>query len=92
MPIITHFPSKSYEKIPGRTGENRLVLQFFVGDIDHNVFDPTMQDLAEDFNGVGTDTFIPFQTGDLPRTDLVLLDQSILGNAPLFHNIPEVFV
>lgn len=80
---------------PGCVNKNRAdfsALLFFIRDIFHDISNLTVENSAEHFDGVRADTFIPFQTGDLSRADIELLDQGILGNASLFHNIPEVII
>ena len=56
----------------------------------HDVRDIAVENFTEFVNGIGTDAFIPFQTGQLGRTDLVSVDQFILRDSLLFHNFPQI--
>ena len=60
--------------------------------ISHNVPHIAFQNSAECIDGVGADALIPFQPGNLPRTDIVFFDQGILGDALFLHHKPQVIV
>ena len=64
----------------------------FIGNVFHYVPDFAVQYPAKHINGVGTDTFFPFQPCKLTGTDVILLDQGILTDALFLHNIPEIIV
>ena len=64
----------------------------FIRNVFHNVRNFTVQYPAKHINGVGTDTFVPFQPCKLTGTDVILLDQGILTDALFLHNIPEIIV
>ena len=70
------------------TPDHQACFLFVVGDIFHDIFHPAIEDSAEGVNGMGADTFVPFQPGDLPGADIIALNKSVLGDAPLFHYIP----
>lgn len=63
-----------------------------IGDVFHNVSYFASKNFTENFDGMGTDTFVPLQSCNLPRADIILLDKSVLRNAFLFHNIPEIVI
>ena len=63
-----------------------------VRDVFHYVPNFTVEDFTKDFDGMGADTLIPPQSGDLSGADIVLFDKSILGDVFLLHNIPEVII
>ena len=65
---------------------------FVIRNICHNISGLALEDFAKYGDGVGTDTLIPLQTGDLSGTDVVFSDQGILGDALFFHNDPQVVV
>ena len=69
------------------TPKNRIVL-YVIRNIFHNVTDFTVKYLAEDLNSMGAYTLISLQSGNLSGADVVILDQRILGNTLLFHDIP----
>lgn len=69
-----------------------LDILFVIGNVSHNVPNFTVQNFAENINGVCTYTFVPFQSGNLTWTYMILLNQRILGDSFLFHHIPEVVV
>ena len=60
-----------------------------VFDIFRNVFQVAMQYLTELVERVGTDIPVLAETVQLPRTDLIFLDQFILRDLPRFHRFPE---
>ena len=68
---------------------NRSVLNV-IRNIFHNVTDFAVENFAEELNSMGTDTLISLQSGNLPRADGVMLDQRILGDTFLFHDIPKI--
>lgn len=61
---------------------------FFVGDIFHDVTHLTVQNFAKDFNGVGANTFVALEPGDLPGADIVFLNKRVLCNAFFLHFCP----
>lgn len=63
---------------------------FFILDVFHNVADIAMQDFTEGFDGVGADTFVSLQARDLPRADMIILNQCVLRNPSLPHDIPQI--
>ena len=63
----------------------RAVFALFVGNVLHDVAHITVQNAAEHFNGVGADTFISLQAGDLTGAYMVLLDERILTDAFCSH-------
>lgn len=65
---------------------------FFLFNIFHNVANLAFKDSAKHFNGVCANTFIPFQAGDLPGTDAVMLDKHILRHPSFFHHSPELVI
>ena len=67
-------------------------LRFLVGNIFHDIFHAALQYAAEHLDGVGRDTFVALQPGDLCRADVVFLDQRILGDPSLLHHLPQVFI
>ena len=64
----------------------------FFWDILHNIAHIALQNAAKCVDSMGANTFISFQTGDLPGADAILLDQGILCDAFLFHCKPKFFV
>jgi len=53
---------------------NQACFLFFIGNILHDVLNLTAENPAKHFNGVGADTFVPLQPGDLSGADMVLFD------------------
>ena len=75
-----------------RAGFPALQLTFIVFDIFHNIAHFAVQDTAKHLNGMGADALVTLQSGDLRRTDIVFLNEGILGNPFFPHDIPQVVV
>lgn len=73
--------------------ETGFLYVFLIGlHVFHNVPDLAMEYFTEDFDGVGADALISFEPCDLSGADMVLLDQSVLGDSLLLHNLPQIVV
>ena len=58
----------------------------------HNVFHIALQNSAKHIDGVCADAFISFQSCELAGADVVPLDQSVLGDAFFFQDLPEIVI
>ena len=63
-----------------------------VSHIFHNVLHAAVEDAAENIDGVGADTFVALEAGDLGGADMVFLDEGILGDALFLHKSPQFVV
>ena len=73
---------------PRQTDVGLTGLFFFFGDVVGNIADVAAQDPAKCLQCVGADAFVSFEAGDLRGANMVMLDESILGNSTLFHKRP----
>ena len=61
----------------------------FLFQIDGDVFDFAVEDFAERIDGVGADVLIFAQAAQLPRTEMVVLEQLVLRDAAFLHRLPK---
>lgn len=87
MFFLAFFPTaeKRREK---RAGFPALQLTFIVFDIFHNIAHFAVQNTAKHLDGMGANTLIALQSCNLRRTDIVFLNEGILGNPFFPHDIP----
>lgn len=64
----------------------------FVGNVFHNVLHLAVEDPAKGFDGVGADAFVALESGQLTGTDVILLDERVLGDPSVLHNVPEIII
>lgn len=77
-----------YKRQPDKS-ETVLQIILILSLIFHYFFDRTIQNRTKYINGVSADAFIPFQTGDLGRADMILMDQGILRDSFSSHGFPK---
>ena len=75
-------------EIQKTNGQVSLSVLLFFLDIFHDVLYPAIQNPAEHLNGVGADTFVALEPGDLAGTDPVFLDERVLGHLFFPHSFP----
>jgi hypothetical protein len=56
-----------------------------------NIFETTIQNVAQPIQRIGIDVFVFAQSVQLPCAESVFLDQLILGHTLFFHRDPQPF-
>ena len=83
------------KQIPDETPPEAVApggVTLFVGNVFHNVLHLAVEDPAKDLNGVGADAFVALEPGQLTGTDVVLLDERVLKDPSVLHNVPEIII
>ena len=69
-----------------------VFFSIFIFGVFHNVLHLAVENSAKDLNGVGADAFVALEPGQLTGTDVVLLDERVLGDPSVLHNVPEIII
>ena len=95
IPASGRFVKRKFEKICRfleiRESPSSLFfrLRSVLFQIDRDVLNFAVEDFAERIDGVGADVLIFAQTAQLPRTEMVVLEQLILRDAAFLHCLPK---
>ena len=92
--VVKHF-FKLFCKILKRDGLSIMFLEISVGrfcvigEIDGDFFNGTVENFAKRVERIGADILIFAQTTQLSSTEVIILEQLILGNTAFLHSLPK---